>query len=76
MPVRSILVGAILAVTLMTTTLTFSSGLHTLISRPALYGWNWSYMLNPNNDVPPVALPALSHDPDVAKWSGADYTRS
>ncbi|HXC19425.1 MAG TPA: FtsX-like permease family protein [Acidimicrobiales bacterium] len=73
-PVRSILVGAVLAVTLMTTTLTFSSGLHTLISRPALYGWNWNYMLNPSNNVPPATLRALNHDPEVAKWSGADYT--
>ncbi|MGB8197986.1 MAG: FtsX-like permease family protein, partial [Acidimicrobiales bacterium] len=73
-PVRSILVGAVLAVTLMATTLTFSSGLHTLISRPALYGWNWNYMMNPSNDVPPVAVRELNHDPDVAQWSGADYT--
>jgi hypothetical protein len=72
-PVRSIIVGAILAVTLMTTTLTFSSGLNTLISRPALYGWNWDYLLNPNNDVPPDALHALNNDPDVSEWSGADY---
>jgi hypothetical protein len=73
-PVRSILVGAVLAVTLVTTSLTFSSGLHTLISRPSLYGWNWNYMLNPSNVVPPVAIHELNHDPDVAKWSGADYT--
>jgi hypothetical protein len=72
-PVRSILVGAILAVTLMTTTLTFSSGLHTLISRPALYGWNWNYMFNPSNNMPPSALRELNHDPDVAQWSGANY---
>jgi hypothetical protein len=72
-PVRSILVGAVVAVALMTTTLTFSSGLHTLVTRPSLYGWNWNYMLNPSNDVPPVALRALNHDRDVAQWSGADY---
>jgi hypothetical protein len=72
-PVRSILVGAVLAVTLMATTLTFASGLNTLISRPSLYGWNWDYMLNPSNDVPPSILPLLSRDPDVAQWSGADY---
>jgi hypothetical protein len=72
-PVRSILVGAILAVTLMTTTLTFSSGLNTLIAHPALYGWNWNYMLNPNNNVPLSTLRALNHDPDVAQWSGANY---
>lgn len=72
-PVRSILVGAVLAVTLMTSTLTFASGLHTLISRPALYGWNWNYMLNPTNDVPPSTLSELTRDPDVAQWSGVDY---
>jgi hypothetical protein len=72
-PVRSILVGAVLAVTLMATTLTFASGLHNLVSRPALYGWNWNLMLNPSNDVPPGVLPQLNHDPDVAQWSGADY---
>ena len=72
-PVRSILVGAILAVTLMATTLTFSSGLHTLVSRPPLYGWNWNYMLNPSNNVPLTALRALNKDPDVAQWSGVDY---
>jgi hypothetical protein len=72
-PVRSIVVGAVLAVTLMTTTLTFSSGLHTLVSRPALYGWNWNLMLNPTNGTPPIVLRELNHDPDVAQWSGADY---
>ncbi len=69
-PARSVLVGATLAVILVTTTLTFSSGLHTLVSRPALYGWNWSYALTSLNDVPPAAIAALRHDPDVAASSG------
>jgi len=69
-PVRSTLIGTALAVTLLVSTLTFSSGLSTLISHPSLYGWNWSYMLAPSNDVPPHALKLLSHDPDVAAWSG------
>ncbi|MGA2124069.1 MAG: FtsX-like permease family protein, partial [Acidimicrobiales bacterium] len=73
-PVRSVLLGAILAVALMATTLTFASGLNTLVSRPALYGWNWSYALNPTNAVPPSAITRLNHDPDVAAWSGVDYT--
>jgi hypothetical protein len=72
-PVRSILVGAVLAVTLMATTLTFASGLNTLVSRPSLYGWNWNYMLNPSSNFPPAAVKALSKDPDVLRWSGADY---
>jgi hypothetical protein len=69
-PVRSTLMGMILAVTLLVSTLTFSSGLSTLVSQPSLYGWNWSYMLLPSGGVPPHALNLLSHDPDVAAWSG------
>ena len=69
-PARSVLAGATLAVAMVTATLTFSSGLHTLVSRPALYGWNWSYALTSENVVPPQALAALDRDRDVAAWSG------
>ncbi len=72
-PVRSALVGTVLAVAMVVATLTFASSLHTLVSHPALYGWNWSYTLNPSNDVPPQALTLLDRDPDVAVWSGFDY---
>lgn len=40
------------------------------MSRPALYGWNWNYALNSENDVPPAALTVLHRDPDVAASSG------
>ncbi|HVB71245.1 MAG TPA: FtsX-like permease family protein [Acidimicrobiales bacterium] len=73
-PVRSVIGGTILAVAMVVATLTFASGFSTLISRPPLYGWNWNYLLNPSNNVPPAAIAALSHDPSVAAWSGADYT--
>ncbi len=70
-PVRSALLGTALAVVMVVATLTFGSGLRTLVSRPALYGWNWSYALDSNgNDVPPQALTLLEHDPDVADWTG------
>jgi hypothetical protein len=65
-----VLVGAVIAVAIVTATLTFSSGLHTLVSRPSLYGWNWSYALSSENDVPPQALTALNRDGDVSGWSG------
>lgn len=73
-PVRSIIASTVIAIAMVTTTLTFASGFSTLISRPPLYGWNWTYVLNPSNDVPPQALSLLNHDPQVAAWSGADYT--
>lgn len=70
-PVRSVLAGSVLAVALVVATTTFADGLSTLISHPALYGWNWNYLLNPSNAVPPKAVTLLNHDPDVAAWSGS-----
>jgi len=75
-PVRSALLGAVIAITMVVATLTFASSLQSLVSHPALYGWNWSYVLNPSNDVPPRAEELLNHDRDVAAWSGADYTNA
>ena len=72
-PVRSAFLGSVLAMALLVATLTFGSGLQSLVSHPALYGWDWSYMLNASNDVPPQALSLLDHDADVAAWTGYDY---
>jgi FtsX-like permease family len=74
-PVRSALVGAVLAVAVVVTTLTFASGLRTLDSQPALYGWNWSYAISSpgGSSVPPVTFGLLKHDPDVAAWTGYDF---
>jgi hypothetical protein len=76
-PVRSALLGSILAVALVVTTVTFGSSLSTLVSSPALYGWNWSYTLNPvgsgGGNVPKVAFTMLHRDSYVAAYSGASY---
>ena len=76
-PVRSALLGSVLAVALVVTTLTFGNSLQTLVSRPALYGWNWTYILQPvgagNGNVPQVTLSLLQHDRYVAAYSGASY---
>jgi len=69
-PARWVLAGAVIAVTLVTATLTFSSSLNTLATHPKLYGWNWDYALQTEDDVPPQAIAALEHDPKVAAWSG------
>ncbi len=73
-PVRSALVGTVVAVVMLVATLTFASGLRTLVTHPRLYGWNWSYALDPSAKVPPQTDRLLDHDPDVAAWSGVDYT--
>ncbi len=75
-PVRSALLGAVLAVTLVVATFTFGSGLRSLVSHPSLYGWNWTYMLNATNTVPSQALTLLDHDRDVAAWAGYDYNNA
>jgi hypothetical protein len=72
-PLRSALLGTVLAVALVMATLTFASSLTTLVSHPALYGWNWSYALDPSNDVPPQSLKLLAHDADVSAWTGVNY---
>jgi hypothetical protein len=70
------LLGTVLAVAMVVTTLTFASSLHTLVSHPALYGWNWSYTLDPSNNIPPQTLTLLDHDPYVAAWAGYDYANA
>jgi hypothetical protein len=74
-PVRSVLVGSVLAVTVVVATVTFASGLNTLVAHPALYGWNWNYAIEPvgGSNVPPMVGQLLDHDPDVAAWTGFNF---
>jgi predicted lysophospholipase L1 biosynthesis ABC-type transport system permease subunit len=77
-PVRSALLGAVVAVTVIVTSLTFASSLNALVSQPPLYGWNWNYALlagfSAAEDLPAAETAALlDHDPDVAHWAGAYF---
>ena len=73
-PVRSVLFGVALAVTLIGTTLTFAAGLSALVSQPKLYGWNWNYALTANGGgVTPSSLSVLSKSPLVAAFSGVSF---
>jgi hypothetical protein len=54
-------------------TLTFGSGLSTLVSHPALYGWNWNYALSSTFHVPVQSVASLEHDPAVAAASGVSF---
>jgi hypothetical protein len=65
----------VLAVVVVVATVTFASGLRTLASHPALYGWNWSFAIEPEggDNVPPMAGQLLDHDRDVAAWTGFNY---
>jgi hypothetical protein len=75
-PVRSALSGAVLAVLIVVASLTFGSGLSTLVSHPALYGWNWTYALTSNADVPPQAVSLLARDRAVAALSGVKFANA
>jgi FtsX-like permease family len=71
-PVRSAILGTVLATVVLLATVTFGASLTTLVSHPALYGWNWTYALSSGvitvNHNQTTAV--LDHDPDVAAWTG------
>ena len=86
-PVRSAILGAILAVTVVVATVTFGSSLNTLVSHPSLYGWNWNYDIDGGGglgDIPgrgaffsvkrkQAAAKLLNADPLVESWTGIYY---
>ena len=69
--------GTVLAVAVGIATLTFGASLSTLISHPALYGWNFDYALYSVDGYGSVPLrwadPLLAHDPDVAASTGVYF---
>jgi hypothetical protein len=75
-PVRSAVLGAALAMIVMIATVTFGSSLDTLVTHPALYGWNWTYALSSGTSTyisRPRAAALLDHDSAVAAWTGVYY---
>ena len=77
MPVRSVLTGAVLAVTVAAATLTFGSSLSYLIARPALYGWDFSYALYSTDGWGPFpsaqVTPVLRRDKLIAASTGVYF---
>lgn len=76
-PIGSAFIGAVLAVVVLVTTVTFASDLSTLVSHPALYGWNWNYAIEEagsGGKVPQnLSDRLLSHDKYVASWQGFGF---
>lgn len=75
---RSALLGAVIAVVVVAASITFGSSLSSLVSRPALYGWNWDYALlagfSAAENLPAAQTASLlDHDPVVARWSGVYF---
>ena len=72
-PTRWALLGGIIAMIVVATTLTFGSSLHSLVSQPRLYGWNWDYAVQSSDGYGPVpnqATAMLSSDRTVISSSG------
>jgi hypothetical protein len=69
------ILGTVLASVVMMATITFGSSLTTLVSHPALYGWNWTFDLSSGTTAGTVAgaAPVLDSDPAVAAWTGIWY---
>ena len=76
-PVRSVLAGAVLTVIVVAATLTFGASLNYLVSRPALYGWNFSYALYSTDGwgpfPPSLTTPRLDRDPLIAASTGVYF---
>jgi hypothetical protein len=72
-PVRSAILGAALAMVVITGNLTFGASLSSLDSHPALYGWNWTYEMDGGGglgDIPgSQAAALLKADPLVKSWA-------
>jgi hypothetical protein len=74
-PVRLAMLGAVLAVTVLVSSVTFGASLNNLVSHPALYGWNWNYALLSSfagaEDLPgPQVTALLDKDHDIGAWAG------
>ncbi len=76
-PVRSAIVGAVLAIAVIVATTTFGASLNSLVTHPNLYGWNWNYILSAgggSGNIPrQPALTLLNRDPLVGAWAGAYF---
>lgn len=76
-PVRSAILGTVVALMIVTATITFGASLHTLVAKPSLYGWNWTYEMNGGGglgDIP--AQPAaklLDENKYVSSWSAVSF---
>lgn len=77
-PVTSAILGAVLAVGLVATTLTFGSGLDALVSQPKLYGWNWDYGIEQvgSGSLPTAAPSWIQADRDVAASSSYNFANA
>ena len=77
-PVRSAILGATLAMTVVAANLTFGASLASLVAHPALFGWNWNLQVDGGGGLGDIAqhraTTVLNADRQIAAWSGYYFT--
>lgn len=79
-PMRSAIVGAALAATVLVATVTFGASLDHLVATPPLYGWNWNFALAAGSgggggDIPEQqSATLLAHDRYLSAYSPVYFT--
>ena len=74
-PVRSTLLGVGLAVAALVATLVYASGLSYFTSTPRLYGWVWSYQVEPTTNSITDLQHAVAQDRDVRAAAVGYYSQ-
>jgi len=76
-PVRSVMVAAATAITLIVATLTFGASFRTLLHSPVLYGWNWDSTIFDQGGYGSMNLDEAHRlfdtAPEISGWSGAFF---
>jgi hypothetical protein len=76
-PARPSISGTVVTLIILIGSLAFGASLSNLVSHPTLYGWTWDREILAGSGYGNIPLPQarqlLSHDPDIAAWSGAYF---
>ncbi len=76
-PVRSVMVGVVIAVLALVAAITFGNSLDALVDHPRLFGWDWDATLVDSGGYgqarEDVAHKMLDHDPNIDGFAGAYF---
>ncbi|MCU1430363.1 MAG: hypothetical protein JWL83_4363 [Actinomycetia bacterium] len=76
LPLRSTLLGVVVAISALVASMVYGAGLAHFTSTPRLYGWVWDFQVEPGD---PAQVPAVAHalarDPSVKAYAEGQYTQ-
>jgi hypothetical protein len=77
---RSVIGGAIVAVTTLIAAITFGASLNALVHKPPLYGWHGTAVITAAQGYGNIRLDGahqiLDHDTNISAWTGATFGRA